>query len=161
MTFLDPRIWLAVLLALFIGSGVGYVGGHRAAIKSEQAKQQKATLAAINAARVEEHRRIAVQQEIAEHASNERDQARADAVAAASAADGLRRRVAVLVAAACHSAVTPGSPATGDPLDLLADVLGRADERAGELAQYADAARIAGQQCERDYDALTQHAEAR
>ncbi|PRG58380.1 hypothetical protein C6T69_31085, partial [Burkholderia multivorans] len=25
----------------------------------------------------------------------------------------------------------------------------------GELAEYADRARIAGQQCERDYDALT------
>lgn len=37
------------------------------------------------------------------------------------------------------------SPAIGDALDLLADVLGRA----------ARAARIAGQQCERDYDALT------
>jgi hypothetical protein len=39
--------------------------------------------------------------------------------------------------------------------DRVADVLGRADERAGELAEYADRARIAGQQCERDYDALT------
>lgn len=38
---------------------------------------------------------------------------------------------------------------------LIADVLGRADQRAGELAEYADRARIAGQQCERDYDALT------
>ncbi|MEX3613755.1 MAG: DUF2514 family protein, partial [Burkholderia gladioli] len=106
--------------------------------------QQKATLAAVNAARVEEQRRIAAQQEIAEHASKERDQARADAVAAASAADGLRRRVAALVAAARHPAVTPGSPATGDALDLFA----------GELAEYADAARIAGQQCERSYDSL-------
>ncbi len=42
----------------------------------------------------------------------------------------------------------------GDPILLLADVLGRADQRAGDLAQYADAARVAGQKCERDYDAL-------
>ncbi|MDI3304904.1 MAG: DUF2514 family protein [Burkholderia multivorans] len=34
-------------------------------------------------------------------------------------------------------------------------MLGRVDERAGELAEYADRARIAGQQCERDYDTLT------
>ncbi|MEG1735660.1 MAG: DUF2514 family protein, partial [Comamonas sp.] len=31
----------------------------------------------------------------------------------------------------------------------------RADKRAGILAEYADAARIAGAGCERDYDALT------
>jgi hypothetical protein len=39
-------------------------------------------------------------------------------------------------------------------------VLGRAGERAGELAEYADRARIAGQQCERDYDALTMRGSA-
>ncbi|MCT9015390.1 DUF2514 family protein, partial [Cupriavidus gilardii] len=31
----------------------------------------------------------------------------------------------------------------------------RADRRAGILAEYADAARIAGQACERAYDALS------
>ncbi|KVM83492.1 hypothetical protein WT05_19160 [Burkholderia stagnalis] len=44
---------------------------------------------------------------------------------------------------------------TNDALDLLADVLGRTDDRAGEPVEYADRAHIAGQQCERDYDALT------
>ncbi|MGX6566818.1 DUF2514 family protein [Cupriavidus necator] len=29
------------------------------------------------------------------------------------------------------------------------------DRRAGELAEYGDSARIAGQACERSYDALT------
>ncbi|MEX3555596.1 MAG: DUF2514 family protein [Burkholderia gladioli] len=151
MTLLDPRVWLAVLLALFLGSGVGYVVGHRSATKSEQAEQQKATLAAVNAARVEEQRRIAAQQEIAEHASKERDQARADAVAAASAADGLRKQVAVLVERARHPAAVAGSATAGDPIG----VLGSIDDRAGELAKIADERGIAGQQCERDYDALT------
>jgi len=40
-------------------------------------------------------------------------------------------------------------------VDLRADLFGRADAAAGELAAYADAASIAGQQCERDFDALT------
>ncbi|MEX3556616.1 MAG: DUF2514 family protein [Burkholderia gladioli] len=155
MTLLDPRVWLAVLLALFIGSGVGYVGGHRAATKSEQAKQQKATLAAVNAARVEEQRRTAAQQEIADEASKQRNVARADAATAASAADGLRRQVAALVSRARHSTPAAGSAPADDPIGVLADVLGRADERAGELAAYADRARIAGQACERSYDALT------
>ncbi|MCY1463236.1 hypothetical protein D9M71_811040 [compost metagenome] len=41
---------------------------------------------------------------------------------------------------------------------VLSDLLARADERAGELAKAYDLARIAGQQCEREYDALTHHA---
>ncbi|WP_334070261.1 DUF2514 family protein, partial [Burkholderia cepacia] len=67
----------------------------------------------------------------------------------------LQQRVDQLVAAARHPAATTGGSAAGDALDLLANVLGRADQRAGDLAEYADRARIAGQQCERDYDALT------
>jgi len=37
---------------------------------------------------------------------------------------------------------------------VLSDLLARADERAGELAAAFDQARVAGQQCEREYDAL-------
>ncbi|MEF3067065.1 DUF2514 family protein, partial [Pandoraea apista] len=33
----------------------------------------------------------------------------------------------------------------------------RADERAGKLARFADAAHIAGLACERSYDALTKN----
>lgn len=85
--------------------------------------------------------------------------ARADADGARRAGDRLQQRIAALVAAARASTAHPGaesagSPA-GDPLGVLADVLGRADARAGVLAEYADAARIAGASCERDYDALT------
>jgi hypothetical protein len=47
------------------------------------------------------------------------------------------------------------SEAAGDAIGVLADVLGRADRRAGILAAYADAAHAAGLKCERDYDALT------
>lgn len=45
-----------------------------------------------------------------------------------------------------------GTPA-GDPIGVLADVLGRADERAGILADLADRRYIAGRACEREYDA--------
>ncbi|GAB1617180.1 hypothetical protein PSN_2919 [Pseudomonas sp. NGC7] len=37
---------------------------------------------------------------------------------------------------------------------VLSDLLARADERAGELAQAYDRAQIAGQTCEAFYDAL-------
>jgi hypothetical protein len=38
---------------------------------------------------------------------------------------------------------------------VLSDLLTRADVRAGELAKAYDRARIAGEQCEREYDVLT------
>jgi len=44
--------------------------------------------------------------------------------------------------------------AAGDAIMVLADVLGRADRRAGDLASYADTTRAAGLKCERDYDSL-------
>ncbi|MBR8316613.1 DUF2514 family protein [Burkholderia dolosa] len=46
------------------------------------------------------------------------------------------------------------SPATGDAVDLLADVLGRTREAAGELAKIAGDRGSAAQQCERSYHAL-------
>ncbi|MDN7879324.1 DUF2514 family protein [Burkholderia aenigmatica] len=155
MTFLDPRVWLAVLAAVFIGSATGYFKGHADGVRTTTIAAQKAQLAAVAAARTEEQRRTAAQQESADHAAKERDQALADAAAANVAADGLRKQLAVYVERARHPAATAGSTSAGDPIGVLADVLGGVDDRAGELAAYADAARIAGQQCERDYDALT------
>ncbi|UXC37208.1 DUF2514 domain-containing protein [Cupriavidus gilardii] len=113
---------------------------------------------AADRARAEEQRRIAAQSEIANAAKQEADKARADARAADAVAGQLRQRVAELVAAgrpARNPAATSGSETADDPLGVLADVLIRADRRAGILAEYADAARIAGQACERAYDALS------
>lgn len=42
--------------------------------------------------------------------------------------------------------------AASDPIGVLADVLGRADERASVLAEIADRRYIAGRACEREYD---------
>ena len=86
------------------------------------------------------------------------DLARRDAGAARAAADSLRADVARYRAAA-RAASNPGSatagPAAADALDLLADLFSRADQRAGELAEFADAAHAAGRTCQRSYDALT------
>lgn len=80
--------------------------------------------------------------------------AAADRDRAAAVAGQLRNRLAALAAQRANPPAVGQRPATDDPIGVLADVLGRADNRAGILASYADAARIAGQQCERDYDAL-------
>ncbi|WP_107314011.1 DUF2514 family protein [Burkholderia metallica] len=155
MTILDPRLWLAFIASLAITAGGCYFKGHADGVRTTAAAAQKAQLAAVDAARAEEQRRTAAQSEIAKDANQQRTVALADAFAARAAAGSLQQRVDQLVAAARNSTVTAGSPAAGSALDLLADVLGRADQRAGELAEYADRARIAGQQCERSYDALT------
>lgn len=117
------------------------------------------TAKAERAVRAEETQRAQALEKIANDTQKQIDAARADAATAARAADSLRGQLARYVAAA--RAASPGaslatpSPATSDPLDLLAKLYSEADERAGQLAVYADAARIAGQACERAYDALT------
>lgn len=157
MTWIAPRIWLAVILAAVLGSAGGYIRGHADADQSAKVEAQAGQIMRLAAERDEFQRRFAAQKEVADHAAKQRDQARADAAAATHAAGRLRRRVAELVAGAGvrNSAAATGGAAAIDPLDLLADVLGRADERAGALAEYADRARIAGSQCERSYAALT------
>ena len=154
MTWLDPRIWLAVIVAVVIGSAAGYSKGLRDADQSAKVADQKKQIDDLTTERNEFRRRLVAQEEIATDASKERDQAVADAAAADGAADGLRKQVAELVERAKHSTFVAGGSATGDALDLLADMFGRADARAGELASIADKRGIAGRQCERSYDAL-------
>ncbi|KVO72577.1 hypothetical protein WJ78_06280 [Burkholderia ubonensis] len=159
MSWIDPRIWLVVIAGVVAGSAGGYFKGYRDADQSATVADQVQQIDDLKAERDEFRRQSAAQQEIATHAAKERDQARVDAAAAASAADGLRRQVAALVAGIRRSATSAGGSSAGDALDLLADVLGRADARAGELATIADERGIAGQQCERSYDALTSDAQ--
>lgn len=137
------------------------LGGQIQQLRAAQAEQREgqatALAAASEAARAEEQRRTAEQRGIANAAAKERDRALADARAAGAVAEQLRVRSLQLAAAARaagDSSAAGGSAAAGDPLDVLTDVLGRADARAGDLAEYADRARIAGLACERSYDAL-------
>jgi len=53
------------------------------------------------------------------------------------------------------AAIARGQAATRAAM-VLSDLLIRADARAGELAKAYDRARVAGQQCEREYDALNE-----
>ncbi|KVU96183.1 hypothetical protein WK75_08760 [Burkholderia ubonensis] len=159
MSWIDPRIWLVMIAGVVAGSAGGYFKGYRGADQSATVADQVQQIDDLKAERDEFRRQSAAQQEVATYAAKERDQARVDAAAAASAADGLRRQVAALVAGIRRSATSAGGSSAGDALDLLADVLGQADARAGELATIADERGIAGQQCERSYDALTSDAQ--
>ena len=148
----------AFLLAVILAAGGGYWKGHHDADQSAtigaQAKQIKDLTSANNLYR-QTTRSLAG---ISIDAKKSSDTASAAARAADATADILRKRVADLVAASRHSTTPSGSsPAGGgtDPLDLLAGLFSRADKAAGELAEFADAAHIAGLACERSYNALT------
>lgn len=155
MTWFDPRVWLAIVAAVVIGSAAGYFKGHRDADQSRTVETQAQRIRELVVARAESDRIARQQQGNAENAAKQREQARAAADAADAAANSLRKQVAELVARARDPAASAGSAAAGGPLDLLADMFGRADEAAGEFARIADERGIAGQQCESDYAALT------
>lgn len=108
----------------------------------------------IEKAREETERRLVEKEKIANDAKAERELAQADARAARNVSDRLRDRINDLTRSANHPATIDGSAATCGTGILLANVFSRTDERAGELAEYADRARIAGQACERQYDSL-------
>ena len=86
------------------------------------------------------------------------DTARADAAGARAAAGRLQQQLAHYRGAAAQRAAHPGlataGPAAGDALDLLAHLFSRAEDRARELAAFADLAHAAGITCERAYDTL-------
>ena len=109
-------------------------------------------------ARQEEQRRATAQEEARANAQEERTIANAGAAGADAAGQRLRSEAGQFAAAvSCPSPdtaiVARGQAATRAAM-VLSDLLARADERAGELATAFDRARIAGQQCEREYDAL-------
>ncbi|MDH1984237.1 DUF2514 domain-containing protein [Pseudomonas sp. GD03689] len=110
-------------------------------------------------AREEEQRRAKAQEEARANAQEQRTTADAGATDADAAGQRLQHDAANFAATVrCPStdsaAIARGQAATRAAM-VLSDLLTRADERAGELAQAYDRARIAGQLCEREYDVLT------
>ena len=126
---------------------------------NKQAEQQATAKAkATMEAREEEQRRQASIDKVRDDAEKQIARAESDALAARDAADGVLEQAKRLAARAgkCPSnpsATQSGAPAA-EPSVVLADVLGRADARAGELAAAYDRSRAAGLACERAYDAL-------
>jgi hypothetical protein len=144
--------------ALALVSGWALWNGHQLAAErfdaaSEHAAQAAEVLRQSERARAEEQRRIQAQSEIAHDAQLQADAARADADRARVLAGRLRQLLAARpVPAGSDTTSAPASPAATSPDGVLADLLGRV----GELAQYADLARVAGQACVKSYDTLTE-----
>lgn len=114
-----------------------------------------------------ERRAAEALQEI-DHAHHQAEAAlRADRDRAAAAAVRLRDQLAALrpvagpasAAGLAHPAA--GSPPAGPAAGVLAELLGRCSEQLRAVAEHADAARAAGQRCERGWDAVSEAQPAR
>jgi len=151
----------AIVAGLAVGIGQGW--RHDAAISAMVATHAQvmqgyadAAYQAQEQARQEEQRRITEMERIRNETDQEVARVRADERAAAE------RRVqhAAEEFAARNRCTASGTSVAGagqtgtDPLDLLAELFSRADDRAGELAAIADGSRVAGLACEAAYDTL-------
>lgn len=98
-------------------------------------------------------------EEVQQHAEQQLARNESDRNAADAAFASLHKRAEQLASRAgncpSHATVAPGSKAGSSASVVLADVLRRADERAGELAAAYDRSRTAGLACEEAYAALT------
>lgn len=114
---------------------------------------------AVVLAREEEQRRQASIDKVRQDAEQQIARAEADATAADAAAHSLREQARRLAARAGQCAGNSNAPqhseAAPSPGVVLADVLSRADERAGQLAAAYDRARASGLACEQAYESLS------
>ena len=151
------RIILACVAAGASFAAGWYVNGLRHESQAAQASEAHALAVAeaASAARTEEARRYDALHTIATQAQAQLDRAQSDRRRADAAARSLRD-AASIAAASCDSQTAAPSQAASAPGMVLADVLGRADAVAGELAAAFDASRAAGIACERAYGVIEQ-----
>lgn len=162
---------VVVLLAL-VGAQAVWLAKEKAAhqaTKTEHAEklaeQERSARVNLETVRAKEVARVIALEGVI-HANTEKLAAtQADAAAARVAADRLRDKLARITAAARERSANPGAAAASPPAEdttvVLADLFRRADERAGELAEFADRAHTAGQICESSYDAVRSAGESK
>lgn len=177
LTTLRANAWKYTAIALALGLGFALLmqtlrlaesqmeAAHtEATLQTERATAARSALKTSERYRILEgkHRDEITQNDTAaQNALAAADADRARAVAARNRlqrdlADYLTQHRAAALARAAAGQCTP-DPA---PLDLLAELQRRADDRAGELAHIADEARVRGLACERIYDSAWEMIEA-
>lgn len=142
-----------VLLAAFVAY---LVGDHRGATRQDlvcqvahDAEEAQRTRTAEKARQLE----LASRQETQRETQRMLDRAAADAVSAERSRLSVQQRAQRLAASCAPAATQPASGAASSAGLVLADVLGRADQAAGELAAALDRAHAAGLACEREHRA--------
>ncbi|RZJ62943.1 MAG: DUF2514 family protein [Acidovorax sp.] len=177
LTTLRANAWKYTALALGLGLGFALLmqtlrlaDAHLDGANTEATLQAERATAARTALKASERYR-----KLEGNHRDELAQIDADAQTAVGAADAGRLRAVAAgnrlqrdladyltqhrAAAQARAAAGQCAPDTG-PADLLADMLRRADDRAGELAHVADTARARGLACERSYDSARAMMEA-
>lgn len=145
-----PLLAAAAVGALLAAVPLGWK--HDAALAELQQQHTDRELTRLLQQRAESQRRQIAVEGIRRDAKEHADKVAVDAFAAGAASVSLQHAAR---ATAARSACTAERGATTNaPADLLADVFGRLDQVAGELAAYADAAAAAGTTCERAADAM-------
>jgi hypothetical protein len=154
------RYWyLLVIAGLLALCGVQQmrIANAHAQLAKVQQQYAEASRKAEADARAEETRRQAIVDKEASDAQARIVQLEADAASARDSAERLRAAVSAAVSGARKGA-KPASGGEGKPgsdaLDMLAKLYSESQDRAGEVALYADRLRIAGQACEATYDSL-------
>lgn len=167
-----PSTWWVIAAGAALAFAVGLAAGSRfehvrmagklAELRADHtalvASAERAAAEAERAEREKERQRVVAAQEVNHVARIALDRVSDDRRAADAAGQRLRLAARAAAAGACEgsqgaAAAGDGAPTAGAGL-VLAIVLGRADERAGELAAAYDAARIAGEACERAYQSV-------
>ena len=157
--------WAALAVAIFLSGW--WVQGWRkdaqiADLKSSHAQVltdiASATTEAMRSTLQEERRRYAVVESARNEAEKLTQAAAGDAAKYRSAYSRLLNSTDKMVADLKreYPAIAEGGPTAGASIDMLAHMLGRIGEAAGELAAYGDAARNSGLICERTYDGLSE-----
>ena len=166
VSLIQPLTAILALIAALVGVGAyehhrGYATGRadvQQAWDKERAAQLATAVAANESNRSIEQQRAQAVQKATHNAELAQDIARVAAVRAVAAGDGLRQRTVAVAAACDRPAVNPGaasaSPPASAPGDMLADVLRRFADAAGQLAAVADQRGVAGAACVAAYDAL-------
>jgi len=162
---MSPWVGCAAVLVLLVSHWTTYEHGR--SVELAKAGQQSAKrdsgdrLAEIigeRAARLEEHRSADAQQEARVKGHEERKVADAGAADADAAGQRLRDEAGKLAASVSFTATDTAAIARGQAAIraamVLSDLLERSVATNRELAHAYDRARIAGQQCEREHEAM-------
>ena len=149
----------AAVLALMAFSATGawkwQTNSYERQISDMRGEYAEAARKAEARARSEEQRRQTAIEGIRRDAQEKIAAVAADAAAADDAAGRLRARVAELSRRPARCPGAAGGGETTDPArDLLAVMLGRLDEAAGGIAEFADRSRAAGLTCQVSYEAV-------
>lgn len=162
MIALALRYWWAVVIAallLALGAQTMRINAAHTRMAEHLAQDAADREAAITAARTEETRRQAAQDEEAARARTENIEREAAVAALADTGDRLRDELAGFKRRAASACAAPAQRGQGEPgasaLDLLANVYQRSAEERRAVAEYAERVYGAGIACERSADAVS------